>query len=70
MNQNYVSFTLNSKVTIGSNISLKDSSENEIVSFEAKEEFRTLILSKSDLKSGTYYLYVNGEKTEHSKTVK
>jgi len=68
--QNYVSFALNSKITIGSNISLKDSSENEIISFEAEEDFKTLIISKSDLTSGTYYLYVNGEKTDYSKTVK
>ena len=68
--QEYVSFTLNTKVTSGSKISLKDSDENEIISFEAKEDFRTLIISNSDLTSGTYYLYINGEKTEYSKTVK
>jgi len=68
--QNYVSFTLNSKITSGSKISLEDSSGNEIISFEAKEDFKTLIISKSDLTSGTYYLYINGEKSEYSKSVK
>ena len=69
-NQEYVSFTLNTKVTSGSKISLKDGGENEIISFEAKEDFRTLILSNADICNNTYYLYVNGEKTEYSKTVK
>lgn len=69
-NQEYVSFTLNTKVTSGSKISLKDSGENEIISFEAKEDFRTLIISTADICNNTYYLYVNGEKTEYSKTVK
>jgi len=68
--QKSVSFTLNSKITNGSNVSLKDDSGNEIISFEAKEDFKTLIISKSDLTSGTYYLYINGEKTEYSKSVK
>lgn len=69
-NQEYVSFTLNTKITSGSKISLKDSGENEIISFEAKEDFRTLIISNADICNNTYYLYVNGEKTEYSKTVK
>lgn len=68
--QKYVSFTLNSKVTTGSNVSLKDSSANEIISFEAKEDFKTLIISKSDLTSSTYYIYINGLKTEYNQNVK
>ena len=68
--QKSVSFTLNSKITNGSNISLKDNNGNEIKSFEAKEDFRTLIISNSDLTNGTYYLYINGEKTEYSKVIK
>ena len=68
--QKSVSFTINSKISSGSNISLKDSSGNEVVSFEAKEDFRTLIISKSDLANDTYYLYINGEKTEYSKEIK
>jgi len=68
--QKYVSFTLNSKISSESNISLKDSTENEIISFEAKENFKTLIISNSKITSSTYYLYVNGEKTEYNQTVK
>ena len=36
--------------------------EDEIISFEAKEHFQTLIISDSKLENGTYYLYQNGEK--------
>lgn len=68
--QKYISFTLNSKITSGSNISLKDNNENEVVSFEAKEDFKTLIISKADLSNNTYYLYINGEKTEYNQNVK
>ena len=68
--QKYISFTLNSKIASGSNISLKDSSQNEVVSFEAKEDFKTIIISNTKLENDTYHLYVNGEKTEYSKTVK
>ena len=67
--QKYVSFTLNSKIETGSNISLKDSSENEIISFDAKEDFRTLIISNESLAEDSYYLYVNGERTEYSQTI-
>ncbi|MBQ2835798.1 MAG: carbohydrate-binding domain-containing protein [Clostridia bacterium] len=68
--QKSVSFTLNSKILSGSKISLKDANGNEIISFEAKEDFKTLIISNSDLTSEKYYLYINGEKTEYSKEIK
>lgn len=68
--QKYVSFTLNSKITSGSNITLQDNNGNEVATFEAKEDFKTLIISNSKLTSSTYYLYVNGEKTEYSQTIK
>ena len=67
--QKYVSFTLNSKISKDSNVSLKDSNNNEIISFTADEDFKTLIISNSELSTGTYYLYVNEEKTEYSKTI-
>lgn len=67
--QKYVSFTLNTKLNKNSNISLKDSKNNEIISFTADEAFKTLILSNNKLSTGTYYLYVNGEKTEYSKSI-
>ena len=67
--QRYASFTLNSKISKDSTISLKDSNDKEIISFTADEDFKTLIMSNSDLTTGTYYIYVNGEKTEYSKTI-
>ena len=66
--QKYVSFTLNNSISSGSKLSLKKSDE-EIISFEAKENFKTLILSNSKIKTGTYHLYVNGNKTNNSFTI-
>ena len=68
--QKYISFTLNSVITNGSKISLKDINENEVISFEAKEDFKTLIVSNSLLEDSTYYLYIDDEKTEYSKSIK
>jgi len=68
--QKYIGFTLNSKIASGSSVSLKDNSGNEVVSFEAKEDFKTLIISNSKLTNETYYLYVNGEQTDYNQTVK
>ena len=68
--QKYVSFTLNSKITNGSNINLRDGNGNEIILFEAKEDFKTLIISNDDIYNNTYYLYINGEKTEYNQIVK
>ncbi len=51
------------------NIECQDDGINaggEIISFEAKEEFKTLIISNSKLTSGTYYLYQNEEKTNYT----
>ena len=67
--QKYVSFTLNSKISKNSNVSLKDSKDNEIISFTADEDFKTLVISNSELSTGTYYIYVDGEKTEYSKAI-
>lgn len=68
--QKYVSYTLNEKIANGSNVSLKDIDGHEIVLFEAKEDFRTLIISNEKLTNGRYYLYINGEKTENSQEVR
>lgn len=67
--QKYISFTLNSKIYKDSKISLKDAKNDEIISFMANEDFKTLIISDSVLTKGTYYVYVDGEKTEYSKTI-
>ena len=58
--QKYIATNLNEVQKSGSEIILKDSEENEVISFTANEDFRTLIISSSKLVSGKYSLY-NGE---------
>lgn len=58
--QKSVCFTLNSRISKGTKITLQNETGEEVISFEAKEDFKTLIISNSKLTSGTYYLYENG----------
>lgn len=67
--QKSVCFSLNTKIANRTKVSLKNELDEEIISFEAKEDFRTLIISNSKLASGTYYLYENGEKTNYTAQV-
>lgn len=67
--QNYLSFTLSEYINEGSRIILKDSDFEEVVSFTADENFKTLIVSNPSISKGTYYLYVNNEKTDYKCTV-
>lgn len=62
--QKSVCFELRSKVSSGSKIEVKSTSGETVESFEAKEDFKTLIISNSKISDGTYYLYVNGEKVQ------
>ncbi len=64
--QKLVCFELSTKISNGTKVSLKNELDEEIISFEAKEDFRTLIISNSKLTSGTYYLYKDGEKTNYT----
>ena len=68
--QKYISLSLKSKIEKDSKVSLKDKNNNEIISFESKDDFKTLILSNDKIKNDTYYLYVNNEKTDYSVSVK
>ena len=68
--QKYISFSLKEKIDNNSKVSLKDDNGNKLITFDAKEDFRTLIISNDKLLSGTYYLYINGEKTEYKESVK
>lgn len=63
--QKSVCFTLNSRISKGTKITLKSELDEEVLSFEAKEDFKTLIISNSKLTNGTYYLYKDGEKTDY-----
>lgn len=67
--QKYISFNLASKISKDSKINLKNSSGVEVISFTAYEDFKTLIISNSFLSNDTYYLYVNGKKTNNIKTL-
>ena len=60
--QKYISYNLRNKISSGSKISLKDDNGNEVSSFTADEDFKTLIISNSKLSNITYYVYVDGEK--------
>lgn len=68
--QKYVSFTLKNKIEKDSKISLKDKNNNEIISFDAKDDFKTLILSNNRINSGNYYLYIDNVKTDYTISVK
>lgn len=68
--QKSVCFNLNEKISQGTNITLKNENKEEIISFKANEDFKTLIISNSQISEGTYYLYKNGEKTSFLVTVK
>lgn len=65
-----ISFNLNNKISKNAIVSLQNDNDEEIISFEAKEDFKTLIISNSNITNGIYYLYENGEKTDFSATVK
>ena len=67
--QKYVSFNMNAKIDKDSKIELKDSNGNNIVSFTANEDFKTLIISSSKLTSGTYHVYIDGTKSSYNKTI-
>ena len=64
--QKSICFELNSRIDEGTKITLKNEMDEEIISFEAKENFRTLIISNSKLLNGTYYLYQDEEKTNYT----
>lgn len=67
--QKSICFGLNTKISKGSKITLQNEIGEEIISFEAKEDFKTLIISNSKLTSGTYYLCKDGEKTDYTAQV-
>lgn len=68
--QKSLCFELSDTISEGSKISIMNDNEEEIISFEAKEQFKTLIISNEKITSGTYYLYKDGEKTDYTAQVK
>ena len=60
--QKSVCLELQTKVNSSSKVEVKNANGDTIVSFEAKEDFKTLIISNDKVDDGEYTLYVNGEK--------
>ena len=67
--QKSVCFNLSNQIAKGSKISMQTANGEEIVAFDANEDFRTLIVSNSKVISGSYTLYQNGTKTNYTATV-
>lgn len=68
--QKSICFSLANKINKGSKISIINNNGEEVIAFEAKEQFKTLIISNEKVSSGTYYLYENGEKTNYTSEIK
>ncbi len=68
-NQKSLCFELTNKISEGSKISIMNDNGEEIISFEAKEQFKTLIVSNEKITSGRFYLYKDGEKTDYTAQV-
>lgn len=62
-NQNSLCFSLDSAVEKDTLITLMNENDEVVISFEASENFRTLIISSNLLEEGKYYLYKDGENT-------
>ncbi len=62
--QKSVCFELDTNVSNGSLVEVKDENGETIESFEAKEDFKTLIVSNEKIKDGTYSLYVDNVKVK------
>ena len=61
--QNSLCVTLEKEIEKGTLITLINDNDEIIVSFNSEENFKTLIISSKELKSGKYYLYKNGKNT-------
>lgn len=59
--QKAIATNLNTTIASGSELVLKDSEGNEIVSFTAEDSFKTIIISNSKLAEGKYNLYQGTE---------
>ena len=58
--QKYIALTLNNKIESGELITLLNNKDEVVVSFEAQENFKTIIISTNTLESGDYTLYYGG----------
>lgn len=58
--QNTLVFTLSSNIASGTLVTLTDNDGKVVISFVARETFRTLIISSAELANGSYKLYTGG----------
>ena len=68
--QKSICCNLTEKIVTGSKVVVKDSGGKEVANFEAKETFKTLIISNKYVLNGTYMVYVNGKVVGNSINVK
>ncbi|MBQ3309859.1 carbohydrate-binding domain-containing protein [Candidatus Saccharibacteria bacterium] len=58
--QNTLALNLSNNIASGTMVTLTDNNDNAVISFVAKESFKTLIISTPELKNGSYKLYTGG----------
>lgn len=59
--QKYACFSLSTTVKTGSSVEVKNNAGDVVASFEAKDDFKTLIISSEKVADEEYSVYVNGE---------
>lgn len=59
--QNVLAFSMSNKIDKGTLVSLVKEDGYEVISFEAQEDFKTLIISSDKLTLGNYSLYTKGK---------
>lgn len=62
--QNTLEFTLDTKIDKDTPVALKNSSGNEIISFNAPKSFKTVIISTSDLENDSYSLFTSSSASQ------
>ena len=65
--QNGIMINFNSSINSGDVITIKDSNDNEIITYSSSKNYQNLVISTSDLKTGqTYTIYTNGTSSKEN----
>lgn len=64
--QKFFYASLNTQVSAGATVAIKDNSGNTIYEFVADRTFKTILYSSADLGSGAYKVYVDGTEVSYS----
>lgn len=64
--QKFFYASLNTQVTAGATVTIKDNSGNTIYEFVADRAFKTILYSSADLKDESYKVYVDGTEVSYS----